>query len=58
MIRYDFLAACENCPHLCATSLLEYEVESFPNFTTYHHIVTCENIHKCRQLLEHLQKEE
>lgn len=57
MITLDLLQACENCKDFEAVSGDRIDVISV-NRVEYHHIVTCENIDKCRALLEHLQKED
>ncbi len=56
MININLLDACENCPDFCAVSDCVEEMVSL-NGVTYCHEITCENIDKCRALLEHLQKE-
>ena len=56
MINLELLGACQNCPNLEPVKASEFGV-FYESKNEYHSTITCENIDKCRALLEHLEKE-
>ena len=56
MIRLDLLEPCENCPDLYPIKTGEFTTRC--GYDEEHHCtITCENINRCKSILEYLTKE-
>ena len=57
MITLDLLPVCEDCPEFEPVKTDNYNIMHFGKVVESNCKITCENIDKCKAILEYLQKE-